>query len=345
MLRFVPALLAALFGGPSPRDAYAQLKAEAVLSDAEAQQVEAGEILAKVLDSPDRAEVVSFAALRVRASTARFLECVHDPTCLKAHHEVLEVGGLGPAVSPRDLAGLSLDARDREYLSRCEVGRCDVRLPDEAIERFRTRIDWSSPGGPASAADLFRNTLAGFASAYLGGGNRALATYHDNPRPVSVGASTNDLLRRRWFVLDGSPELVGYLRDFPEAHLPTEADFLYWYKEKFWRKTVVSLNHVTVYRKNEGAASRVFVASKQLYATHYYEAGLELLVFASDPGDGAGTLLFLSRVRADIRQSGFNWVERLLIHRLVRERLEHQFRLLRSRLELSPPRSGSKRRS
>ena len=217
-----------------------------------------------------------------------------------------------------------------------------MRLPDQAIERFRTGIDWSSPRSAATAAELFRDTLAGFASAYLEGGNSALATYHDNPRPVSVGATTNELLRRRWFMLDESAELVAYLRDFPKAPLATEDDFLYWYKEKFWRKTVVSLNHVTAYRKSDGEASQVFVTSKQLFASHYLEAGIELLVFTSDPGGEEGTLVFLSRVRADTRPSGFTWPERLIIHHLVRERLEHQFGLLRSRLELSPGKSPNK---
>jgi hypothetical protein len=338
-----PLALALLAGGlgqtaAPAQDPRAQLRAEAVLTEADAQELDTGAIVAKVLDSPDHAEIVSFATFRVRASSERFLDCMRDVTCLKAHEEVLEVGRFGTAPNPRDLAGLTLDARDREYLSHCEIGRCDVRLPEDAIERFRTAVDWSSAQNPVSAANLFRVTLAGFASAYLAGGNRALAHYHDNPHAVSVGASVDELLRRRWFVLQGAPELLGYLRDFPAAHLTTVDDFLYWYKEKFWRKTVVSLNHVSVYAKGDGPARRIYVASKQLYATHYHESSIELLVFASDPGDEGGTLLFLSRSRADIRPGGFNWLERLVIHRLVRARLQGQFRLLRSRIEQAPPR-------
>jgi hypothetical protein len=335
------ALLAAVVGetrtpsSPTPR---ALLASEAVLTAADLQLLDSGGIVAKVLDSPDHAEIVSLAALRVRASSDRFLECVRDVHCLKAHDEVLEVGRFGASPSVKDLAGLTLDARDSEYLSRCEVGRCDVRLPEDAIERFRTAVDWSSPLSPVSAAGIFRATLADLATAYLARGNGALAEYHDNPRPVSVGDSVNELLRRRWFVLDGAPELMGYLRDFPRARLTTIEDFLYWYKERFWRKTVTSLNHVTVYAKGDLPEGRVYVASKQLYATHYHESSIELQVFADDPGQDSGTLVFLSRARADIRPAGFNWVERVLIHRLVRGRLENQFRLLRSRLEQAPPR-------
>ena len=331
----VAALLAASLRAATPSDPHEQLKAAGVLSDTDALQLEAGETVAKVLDSPDRAEVVSFAATRVRASASRFLECTRDVSCLRANEDVLEVGRFGPVPRPSDLAGLSLDARDREHLSRCEIGRCDVRLPESAIERFRTGIDWSSPGNPTSAAELFRITLAGFASAYLAEGNRALAIYHDNPHPAAVGASINELLQRQWFALDGCPELVAYLRDFPEAHLASAEEFVYWYKEKFWRKTLVSLNHVIVYPKNEGTTSRVYVASKQLYATHYLESSIEALVFEGDPGGGSGTLVFLSRTRADTRPAGFNWLERVIIRRLVRGRLENQFRQLRRRLETS----------
>jgi hypothetical protein len=323
-------LLGAALLEPVPPDLRAQLRAEAALSEAELQQVAAGVVVAKVLDSADRAEIVSFAALRVRTSTDRFLGCMRDVRCLKANEDVLEVGRFQNSPSPGDLAGLSLDARDRDYLSRCAVSRCDVRLAADAIERFRTGIDWP-PSNPESVAELFRNTLANLAAAYVLRGNKALPIYQDNPRPASVGASTSELLGRRWFVLEGCPELLGHLRDFPGSPLATGEDFLYWYKERFWRKTVVNLNHVTIYQKDDDR--RVYVASKQLYSTHYHESAIEVLVFSSDRGDTSGTLVFLSRARADIRPTGFNWLERALIRRLVRGRLENQFRLLRGRLE------------
>jgi hypothetical protein len=305
--------------------------------------------VAKVLDTSDRAEVASFAAVRVRASAARFLACVRDVTCLRANEDLLQEGRFEASPSARDLAGLSLDERDRDYLAHCEVGRCDVRLPADAIEAFRAKVDWSAGRGAASAAELFRSTLAGLAASYREQGNRGLVVYRDNPRPASVAASTAELLQRQWWVLDGAPELLVYLRDFPEARLDGAEEFLYWYKEKFWRKTVVSLNHVIVYPKPEASvypkleasgdpkpdtgASRVYVATKQLYSTHYHESAIEVLLFASDPGAASGTLLFLSRARADIRPSGFNWLERVIIRRLVRGRLTNQFRVLRQRLE------------
>ena len=326
-------------------DPQAPLKTAGLLTDADLQQLGAGEVVAKVLDTSDRAEVASFAAVRVRASPARFLACVRDVTCLRANEDLLQEGRFDASPSAHDLAGLSLDERDRDYLAHCEVGRCDVRLPADAIEAFRTKVDWSAGRGAAVAAELFRTTLAGLAASYREQGNRGLVVYRDNPRPASVAASTAELLQRQWWVLDGAPELLVYLRDFPEARLDGAEDFLYWYKEKFWRKTVVNLNHVivypkpeaSVYPKSETGASRVYVATKQLYSTHYHESAIEVLLFASDPGAASGTLLFLSRARADIRPSGFNWLERVIIRRLVRGRLTNQFRVLRQRLESAGP--------
>jgi len=314
-------------------DPQAPLKAAGLLTDADLQQLGAGEVVAKVLDTPDRAEVASFAAVRVRASAARFLACVRDVTCLRANEDLLQEGRFEASPSAHDLAGLSLDERDRDSLAHCEVGRCDVRLPADAIEAFRTKVDWSAGRGAAAAAELFRTTLAGLAVAYREQGNHGLVVYRDNARPASIAASTDELLQRQWAVLAGAPELLAYLRDFPQAQLDGGEDFLYWYKEKFWRKTVVNLNHVIVYPKREAGESRIYVATKQLYSTHYYESGIEVLLFASDPGAASGTLLFLSRARADIRPSGFNWLERVIIRRLVRGRLMNQFRVLRQRLE------------
>src|SRR5215470_2075756 len=103
--RALLALLAASAAAAS--DPRALMKAEAVLTDADSQILDSGGVVAKVLETPDHAEIVSFATLRVRADADRFLECMRDVHCLKANEDVLEVGRFGAAPSVRDVAGLS----------------------------------------------------------------------------------------------------------------------------------------------------------------------------------------------------------------------------------------------
>jgi hypothetical protein len=77
------------------------------------------------------------------------------------------------------------------------------------------------------------------------------------------------------------------------------------------------------------AGPYVVGAAKQIYANRYFESSVSVTTFA----ERAPYLLYVSRTRADIRASGFNFLERLVLRRLVEGRLEAQFRWVRDRLE------------
>jgi hypothetical protein len=141
------------------------------------------------------------------------------------------------------------------------------------------------------------------------------------------------LLERPWFVLADVPELRRYLLDFPRARPDAAEDFVSWYEERAHRLSVIAVNHNTIYEKNDGNLSRIFVASKQLYASHYYESSVEVMAFVSSGGGDRGTLLFLGRARADIRPAGFHWFERVLLRRIVRWRLLSRLRDAKEKLE------------
>ncbi|PYQ40464.1 MAG: hypothetical protein DMF77_18310, partial [Acidobacteria bacterium] len=70
-------------------------------------------------------------------------------------------------------------------------------------------------------------------------------------------------------------------------------------------------------------------AAKQIYANRYFESSVSVTTFA----ERAPYLLYVSRTRADIRASGFNLLERLVLRRLVAGRLEAQIQWMRDRLE------------
>jgi hypothetical protein len=298
-------------------------------------EIEQGRIVARVVDTDDRSEVMTMGAVQVRASKERFQECARDPSCLRRSEHLLGAGRLGTPPSPLDLKGLRFDRRELERLRECRVGDCDVRFSADAIERFRKEVDWSSPAAGERAAGLFRETLAGYASSYQAGGNRALPVYRDGKSATPPLESLQALLQRPWFVLGDVPELHRYLLDFPLARPASAEDFVSWYEERAHRLSVIAVNHNTIYEKTDGPLTRIFVASKQLYASHYYESSLEVMVFVSGASSDRGTLLFLGRARADIRPAGFHWFERLLLKRVVRWRLIARLRDAREKLEAS----------
>ena len=337
MLRTLLGLATAVTAMPlATPDPLSLLASETALTRAERADFGAGRPVARVVDTTDRAEVMSVAAVRVQASAERFLACARDVSCLHRNDDALQAGRLGDRPEATDLAALGLDKRDTDALAHCQVGRCELRLSAEAIARLRKDVDWLSAAAPSQATAVFRSVLLEAAARYAEQGNRGLMGYHDDDRPVWIADSVNSLLARRFFLFDLAPELRRHLVEYPASMLDTADDYFCWYREKFWRKTVIALTHVTVYEKAATPAPIVLVSSKQLYATHYYESELDLLAYISDAKGPHGALVFLSRARADIRPSGFNWMERLLLRRLVRGRLENQLRLMKSRLEQYP---------
>jgi hypothetical protein len=317
------------------------LESEAGLTASLWSALDAGRVVAKVLDTPDRSEVMTVAVVRVRATRQRFLECARDVHCLRQNEDVVDVGRLSPLPESADLKGLSVDARDVDYLRRCRFASCDVRLWQEAIARFRREMAWGAPSHPERVEALFRQTLADYAAEYSKRGATALPAYDDNPFSVSIGGTLVDLLHRRFFTLDADP---GFRAALASTAPPVgdADDFLYWYQERFWRKTLTALCHVTIRSAGDGASDIGFVLSRQIYASHYFDGAVELTLFQAAAGSDRGLLVFLSRARIDIRPSGFTWLERVLINRLVRRRLEGQFRSMRDRLEAAAGARGTR---
>ena len=92
------------------------------------------------------------------------------------------------------------------------------------------------------------------------------------------------------------PDLKRYLLDFPKATMPNQESFLYWQQAKFGLKPTVRINHVVISQEPD----HVVVASKMLYASHYFWTALEVRVLLADPARGRGFwFITVSRSRSD----------------------------------------------
>lgn len=321
----------------SPGEALTRLRAEGQLTDGESRALERGAVVAKTIETADRSEVLSFAVASLRTTPARVAAQLRDLEGRRGEPWTLQCGRVGEPVSPADFEPLSLDAGDVKDLSRCRVSDCDVRLPADAIARFRRELDATTPAARTARANaLARELLAGYAAAYREHGAAALFEYANNDDPVRIADSVERLLERSTVLHDLAPDLHAFLREFP-AHRPADAEeYLYWAKEKFWLLDVLSLNQVVIVDRAAAVGRLTLAVSKQLYATHYYESSLGLTAFV-ETQPGSGWLFLINRTRADIRRSGFTWVERLLLNHLVRRRLNARISHLRARLEQSSP--------
>ena len=97
------------------------------------------------------------------------------------------------------------------------------------------------------------------------------------------------------------PAFHQYLLNYPNAKLEGATDVFYWQNVSFGLKPVIRINHLTFYRAPMDVEAYV-VASKQLYANHYFHTALELRFLTRDrrrPTTEGFYFLNLNRSRSD----------------------------------------------
>jgi hypothetical protein len=330
-------LCAALGHGEEPS------RSVAFLTEADRLTAHSGKLVAKVVETDDRTEILSVAAIREAMDLGRLVQYARTPLGTRRLEDSLGQGRLSDLPKVEDFADLRLDAGDLELLSSCRIGDCRVRLTADAISEIPRRSRGTEASGRHELEQAFRVMLAREAAAYLAVGHSGLTAYGDGPSAIHRAEGLSELLRRPLYLLEGADDLVRYLRSFPSTRPRLVDDFLSWRQERFWRKPVIGLYHSMIWETMSEGQRRILVASKQFYASHFYESAVELLEIRKRDRDPEADLTFVSRVRADIRPTGFNWLERTLIRRLVRGRLEDQFEDLVARL--APGREAAETRT
>jgi hypothetical protein len=329
-----------LIGGsaasPSPQQAQttpasvASLRTYIRASDAELKRLAQGEVLTRTLDAPDSREISTLGAIRVRCTPEHFIARVRDIERFKASEYVLQIGRFQPQPSLQDVATLTLDPGDRDGMRTCRPGSCTLRLPAAAMERFRTQIPWGTPAEVDAAAVAMRQFLVDEARAYMSGGSAALADYRDRNGTLPRAAAFRLLLRPSAYQAEYQHDLFQWLDEFPRTQ-PEGADgFLYWSRERFGLKPVISISHSLLHRRGDV----VVFGSKQVFASHYFEASLGMSVFVATPATGDGFLIYLNRSRVDTLHGLLGPLARVIAARRGRDGLERMLVDVKRKLEL-----------
>ncbi len=298
-------------------------------TDGELRRIEQGGVLTKTLDSPDGKEVTSFGVIRVACTPDTFAERVRDIERFKASEYVLQIGRFQAQPSASDLAALTLDHGDREAMRECKPGDCGLRLPAAAMEGFRTTIPWETPGETEAAAAAMREFLAGEARAYLAGGSAALPDYADRAGTTARAAAFRRLLRPSELKAEAQPDLFRWLDEFPRHSLEGANSFLYWSREKFGLKPTISMSHSVILRRPDA----VVFGSKQIFASHYFEASLGMALFIPVPGASYGYVTYLNRSRVDTLRGLLAPIARIVAARRARDGLERMMIGVKGKLE------------
>jgi len=283
------ALAASLAAGGRPQTALppnlqSYLDQHVQLDAASRAKLLAGQPITKLLDADPSKEVAIFGAVWIDAPIERYLAAVHDIERFESGGAFRVTKKISAPPRIEDFAQLTIPKEDVEDLRSCKVSQCELKLAESAIQRMRREIQWNRPDAADQVNRLARQLSLEFATSYLKGGNAELAVYRDSERPTFVAQEFASLVERLPDIGGPLPELHRYLLEFPNVTLADSESFLYWQDATFGLKPTIRINHLVIARNPAGAV----VASKMLYATHYFWTALELRVLLRDPARGAG---------------------------------------------------------
>jgi hypothetical protein len=224
-------------------------------------------------------------------------------------NQAAQIGTFDNPARLEDLRGLTLEASDIQAIRECEVGDCDLKMPATVLDRLHREVDWSKSDFQQRVEAAVGQMLVDYVTAYRAGGTAAMGQYDDQQYPLRMADEFRELLGESRWLYEFAPEFQNYLERYPLASLQDVDDFLVWTKVKYEKiRPIVSVAHSTIYKRSQGKV-RTWIASKQIYASHYFEASLELsaLVEEAEGAERPGIfLLYLNRSRLDtLRRSGF----------------------------------------
>jgi hypothetical protein len=310
----------------APFDAVGFLRTYARFSDDDIARLGRGEPAARTLEA-DSAEAAICAAIDVEVPPAFYIARFHDIALFKTGGPVLQVRRFGTPPSAGDLAALRVE--DVDELRKCRVGDCAVKLDAAGIERAR-----GITGGDAAGriAAVYREHLASYAARYMAHGDGALLEYRDAAKPQAVANELQQIVEHSPYLLRELPRLATALTGFTGTLPPGLDGFLYWSAEEVGPRTVVSITHAIVSTPGDGPAA---VATKQIYASHYFTASLGLTILADVSGGRAPRtrVIYINRSRVDAFAGVLGGVKRAIARSRARKGADHTLRALKTRLE------------
>ena len=290
-------LLTAAPAAPQSREATRALTARFGMGDLERSLLDSGyDTVERIVSSaPDGIALIG--GIWIDARPDLYLQWAEDFAEFDRGSSVQAVRRLSnpPALSDFDTLTLSKD--ELRELSRCRIGDCAVQLDHQSIARIAA-VDWRARDAEARATAIVREMMFGIAARYAAMGDAGLPDYHDSGRVTDLTATCASLIDEDAAAGLTPPALLAYLRGRP-ADVPAGAtSYLYWTTNTFGLKPTTRLNHTVVYRGNGNGVAGV-IATKMLYATHYFHGGLEMRYVMAEPEAERFLLVDVTRSRSD----------------------------------------------
>jgi hypothetical protein len=317
-------------GAPFPARLDAYITKTVQLTPAERTRLLEGAPVVKLLESNPSSEVAAFGAVWINGAPADYVRLVRDIEQFERGGAFLVTKRISDPPQLADFSALKFSQQDLESLRDCRVGDCEIKLGEPALRRLRQSVDWSKPDAAAAAERLAKQLMLEYATGYAEAGNDRLAVYRDSDRPTFVASEFKSMIDRLPELGQHLPELKAFLLGFPKATIPNATSFLYWQEAKFGLKPTIRINHIVI-DDRPGATA---IASKLIYASHYFWTALDLAVLVPDESRGPGFwLVKIMRSRSDGLDGFTGSVIRGKVQNEAQKSIEATLKATKARLE------------
>lgn len=291
-----------------------------------------GQIIVGLLPTQDDDDVAAAGVVRIHVPAEFFVREYRNVESFKKAPEVLRIRKLSRPPRLEDFDTLELPESELEDLSDCRPGDCKLKLSVEMMDRLSSQ-DFQTSSGRESANRVFRQLLLGYVTSYLAHGNSALIKYADKQSTESSADYSAHILNASIVLQQYAPDFAQYLSSFPDGGGPQIEDYLYWSQEKFGLKPVVSVTHVLLFPTKLADRQWQFLASKQIYADHYFDASLGLTILLDIPDQQSCWMIYINRSRSDSLTGWLSAIKRAIVRSRVRSGMVKNIGIIKNRLE------------
>jgi len=253
-----------------------------------------------LLPSTQDREIVVGGVVKIAAPAEQTVAAIRDIEKFESGAGFVQTRRLSNPPTLNDFAAYQVDPKDLESLRRCKPGSCEVKLTRETLSLLQA-INWSEPDVRNRVSALARQAAFEYVQAYRRGGNSALAVYTDAERPTFVEKEFEEMVQRASTLPSRLPQLMQFLLEYPKvANRAAFEDLFYWSVAEFGLKPTFRLNHLVIHKVPQPSPVRFAIATKQLYANHYFHTALEVRALVDEAADPkVHYLVVLNMARSD----------------------------------------------
>jgi hypothetical protein len=271
----------------SQRDPLHFLQPTIQLSEQERNRLKAREVVIRILPASGH-ELAFLTAGALEVGPDALVASVRDMPGLKRSSYVPQIGRFSSQPLVEDMRELTLDVSDLDEIRRCRPGRCGLKLDPEEIDSLH-KTSASNAASKSAIEEEFRRIVVERARRYLARGD-------DDGQP-----EFGMLLQHSPYAQLKLPHVVDYLERYPEARLPDCESFLYWSKETYAWKPMITVTHVTILRGNgDDGTPEVIVASRDVFASRYTSGSFVVTLLLRNPDNASQRyLVYINRTWID----------------------------------------------